>query len=160
MTVFAPEALAGFATSYPEVPHKLVHSLGAHPLLELEALARLAEALPDASIEYNRGDQPIGVDGKPAPTGIPIGETIRWIEQTGSWAVLKNIEQHPAYAALLAELLGELRPLIEARTGRMLRTQGFVLLFARGRHALPLRSRAQYPDANSRLQGHDPVPRG
>lgn len=128
MSTFPPAALDTFAANYPEVPHKLVHTLGAHPLFEFEALAQLAEALPDPSIEYNRGDQPIGVDGKPAPTGVPIGETIRRIEATGSWAVLKNIEQHPAYAALLGELLGELRGLIEAKTGRMLKTQGFVFI--------------------------------
>ena len=89
---------------------------------------QLGEALPAASIEYNRGDQPIGVDGKPEPTGLPIGETIRRIEQPGSWAVLKNIEQHPAYAALLAELLGELSTQIEPQTGRMMMTQGFIFV--------------------------------
>src|SRR5262245_40661642 len=110
MSVFSPQQRTAFATAYPEVAHKLIHSLGTHPLLELDALAGLAEALPEASIEYNGADQPIGVEGKPEPTGIPIGETIRNIGASGSWAVLKNIEQHPDYAALLAALLDELRP--------------------------------------------------
>jgi mannose-6-phosphate isomerase-like protein (cupin superfamily) len=128
MAVFSSEARATFAASYPEVPHKLTHRLGRHPLLELDALAALAEALPAAAIEYNKAHQPIGVDGKPDPTGIPIGETIRRIEQTGSWAVLKNVEQVPAYAALLADLLAELRSEIEPRTGAMLKTQAFVFI--------------------------------
>jgi hypothetical protein len=132
MTVFSPEARAAFAQHYPEVPHKLVHSLGAHPLLELDALAGLAEALPPASIEYNAADQPLGVTGKPEPTGVPIGETIRNIGSSGSWAVLKNIEQDPGYAALLDGLLAELRPEIEARTGRMMTTQGFVFITSPG----------------------------
>jgi mannose-6-phosphate isomerase-like protein (cupin superfamily) len=131
-TVFPDTARAAFAADYPEAPHKLTHALGAHPLMELDALARLAEALPAASIEYNAADQPIGIDGKPAPTGIPIGETIRHIETTRSWAVLKNIEQDPAYAALLAGLLAEIQPAIEARTGRMLKTQGFVFVTSAG----------------------------
>lgn len=130
--VFPPSARATFAASYPETPHKLTHALGVHPLLELAALAALAEALPVSSIEYNAADQPIGVNGKPEPTGIPIGETIRHIETTRSWAVLKNIEQHPAYAALLSDLLAEIRPDIEARTGRMLKTQGFVFVTSAG----------------------------
>ena len=130
--VFPDSARAAFAADYPEAPHKLTHALGAHPLMELDALARLAEALPAASIEYNAADQPIGIDGKPAPTGIPIGETIRHIETTRSWAVLKNIEQDPAYAALLAGLLAEIQPAIEARTGRMLKTQGFVFVTSAG----------------------------
>src|SRR5690606_21258087 len=113
---------------YPEIPHKLAHGLENHPLLALEALARLGEALPPASVEYNRGDLPIGVDGKPGGNGLTIGETIRAIATSGSWAVLKNIEQAPAYAALLESLLEELRPHIEARTGRMMKTQGFIFV--------------------------------
>lgn len=128
MTVFSPAAFDTFSAHYPELPHMLVHSLGEHPLLALDALAHLAERLPESAIEYNRADQPIGVDGKPAATGIPIGETIRNIVSSGSWAVLKNVEQDPAYAALLADLLGELRPAIEAKTGRMLKTQAFVFV--------------------------------
>ena len=126
--VFPPASRKQFAAAYPEVPHKLAHVLPDHPLLGIEALARLGEALPPACVEYNRGDLPIGVDGKPAPTGLTIGETIRGIDTAASWAVLKNIEQRPEYAALLAVLLGELRPHIEARTGAMLKTQGFVFV--------------------------------
>ncbi|CDO34743.1 MULTISPECIES: transcriptional regulator [Novosphingobium] len=132
MSVFPPSVRATFASNYPEIPHKLVHALGDHPLMELGALADLAESLPQASIEYNAGNQPIGIDGKPEATGIPIGETIRTIVTSNSWAALKNIEQHPAYAALLEELLGELRPQIEAKTGRMLRTQGFIFVTSAG----------------------------
>jgi hypothetical protein len=125
---FSPEARERFAAHYPEEPHVLSHTLRDHPLFGLEALAQLAERLPDSSIEYNRGALPIGVDGKPERPAIPIGETIRRIAETGSWSVLKNIEQDPAYAALLAELLEELRPEIEAKTGRMMLTQGFVFV--------------------------------
>lgn len=132
MTVFSPEARETFAAHYPETPHVLRHGLCGHPLFELDALADLAEALPAASIEYNAADQPIGIDGKPEPTGLPIGETIRTIGASGSWAALKNIEQHPAYAALLHGLLDELRPAIEAATGRMLMPQGFVFVTSPG----------------------------
>lgn len=126
--VFDRETRRNFAEAYPEVPHKLAHSLHNHPLLALEALARLGEALPPSAVEYNRGDLPIGVEGKPAGNGLTIGETIRSIATSGSWAVLKNIEQVPAYSGLLASLLEELRPQIEARTGRMMKTQGFVFI--------------------------------
>lgn len=132
MTYFTSESRATFAASYPEVPHKLQHQLGQHPLLELEALATLAEGLPEGLIEYNHSDLPIGVDAKPAPTGIAIGETIRNILDARSWAVLKNIERHPDYAALLSSLLDELKPDIEARTGRMLHTQAFVFVTSPG----------------------------
>ena len=126
--VFPPLSRANFAASYPEGPHKLRHNLSAHPLLELDALAELGEALPARSVEYNRGDLPIGVDRKPEGNGLTIGATIRGIEQTNSWAVLKNIEQQPAYAALLGELLGELEHEIVRKTGRMMKTQGFIFV--------------------------------
>jgi hypothetical protein len=126
--IFNDDARRQFAEKYPETPHGLPHNLRTHPLLRREALAHLAENLPGNSVEYNRGDLPIGIDGKPEPTGLTIGETIRNISSSGSWAVLKNIEQDPAYAALLDDLLDELRPVIESRTGEMLTPQGFIFV--------------------------------
>ena len=118
-----------FAASYPEVPHKLAHQLVEHALMQLGALAELGESLPPTSVEYNRAALPIGLNGEKAPSnGIGIGETIRTIATSGSWAALKNIEQIPAYAQLLHGLLAELRPTIEARTGAMLKPQGFVFV--------------------------------
>ncbi len=125
---FDSEAHAKFARHYPEGPHTLRHALAQSELLTLEALAVLGEALPETSVEYNRGNLPIGVDGKPGASGLTIGETIRGVESANSWAVLKNIEQQPDYAALLASLLDEIRPEIEAKTGPMLMTQGFIFV--------------------------------
>lgn len=130
--VFCAETQAIFAANYPETPHTLHHALGRHPLMELGALADLAESLPTSSVEYNASEQPIGIDGKPEGTGLPVGETIRNIESSKSWAAIKNIEQHPAYAALLHDLLEEIRPAIEAKTGRMMKTQGFVFVTSAG----------------------------
>lgn len=126
--VFGPQARIAFKAAYPETPAIIQHRLGDHPLMTLDALAALAGQLPVASIEYNRGDLPIGVDGKPGGTGLPIEDTIRHVATSNSWAVLKNIEQAPAYRELLLSLLGELKPVIEARTGAMLRPQGFVFI--------------------------------
>jgi hypothetical protein len=126
--VFDGPARVRFAAQYPEKPHTLKHALTTHPLLEIEALAQLADQLPPASVEYNRGDLPIGVDGKPGPNGLTIAETIRRVADAQSWAVLKNIEQVPAYEALLIGLLDEIRPEIEAATGAMLTPQGFIFI--------------------------------
>ena len=51
-----------------------------------------------------------------------------WFETSGSWAVLKNIEQVPEYSGLLMGLLTELKPHIEEKTGRMLKPQGFIFV--------------------------------
>ncbi len=126
--VFDDAARQRFAAHYPETPHILRHALTAHPLLEIEALAQLAERLPITSVEYNRGDLPIGVDGKPGSNGLTIAETIRQVAEAESWAVLKNIEQVPTYRALLIGLLDEIRPEIEAATGAMLTPQGFIFV--------------------------------
>lgn len=130
--IFDKAARDAFAQGYPEVPHRLRHNLQHVSLLELDALADLAERLPAASLEWNASDQPLGLDGKPAPTGIPIGETIRSIATSRSWAAIKNIEQDPAYAALLTSLLDELRALIEPRTGAMMKLQGFIFVTSAG----------------------------
>ena len=126
--VFPSESLVAFAKAYPETPHVLRHALEADERFSLDALASLGEALPAKSIEYNRGDLPIGIDGKPGSNGLSIGETIRQIATSQSWAVLKNIEQVPDYQALLMALLEELRPRIEATTGELLTPQGFVFI--------------------------------
>ncbi len=126
--IFPARSRAYFAASYPEGPHKLTHDLVEHPLLELDTLALLGEGLPPGSVEYNRGDLPIGIDAKPEATGRSIGETIREIDTANSWAVLKNVEQNPAYAALLDELLDELREEIEGATGAMLTPQGYIFI--------------------------------
>ncbi len=128
LQIFDGKSRSSFAAAYPETPHLLGHNLADHPLLTLDALASLATRLPESAIEYNRGDLPIGVDGKPGGNGLPIDQTIRHIATSNSWAVLKNIEQVPHYEDLLLGLLGELRPEIEAATGEMLRPQGFVFI--------------------------------
>ena len=128
IAVFDADTRQRFAAAYPEAPIKLRHGIESHPLLERDALASLAEALPEKSVEYNRGDVPIGVSGKPEGTGIPIGETIRNIARSNSWAVLKNIEQHGPYATLLHGLIAELRDEIRAATGTIHHPQGYIFI--------------------------------
>lgn len=127
--VFDSANRLAFADNYPEIPHKLAHALDDHALLTIEALAQLGEKLPPASVEYNKGDLPVGIDPSLVPAnGLSIGDTIRHVETSGSWAVLKNIEQRPEYQALLLGLLAELKPHIEAKTGQMLRPQGYIFV--------------------------------
>ncbi|MCK0128849.1 cupin-like domain-containing protein [Erythrobacter sp. F6033] len=126
--MFDQDARATFAKNYPETPHLLRHKLNYHPLLEIEALADLAELLSEKSVEYNRGDLPIGIDGKPDATGLSIGETIRRVHETNSWAVLKNVEQVPSYHGLLVDLLGDIQCEIEAATGEMLTPQAYIFI--------------------------------
>lgn len=127
--VFDDPAKAALADAYPGKPRRLTHALRGEPLLTLDALAGLAGALPAGSIEYNSGALPIGIAPEDVPTSaIGVVETIRNIRESGSWVVLKRIEQVEPYAALLARVLDELAEVVAPRTGPMLQREGFIFV--------------------------------
>lgn len=131
---FAPAALRALANAYPEQPVALDHALADHPLLTLESLVGLAQRMPASSVEYNPATNlPIGI----APDAVPqsdlsIVETIRSIEDNGSWMVIKWIEQDAVYGALLESILAELRPVVEPVTGKMMTHQAFIFISSPG----------------------------
>jgi hypothetical protein len=129
MSIFSPSDLARLGAVYPERPGALSHALAGHPLLTLESLVELGKRLPRASVEYNAGDLPLGVDPEEVGhTGLSVEDTIRGIEQCGSWMVLKNVDQDPAYKALLEQALGELAGVVEPVSGEMLCKVGFIFV--------------------------------
>lgn len=130
-TAFPASARAEFATAFPETPVRFSHGLTDHPLLTLPALVSLASRLDPADVEYNHGKLPIGIapEDVPAPT-LSIDETIRSIEENGSWMAIKFIEKDAAYKQLLHDTLGELRAIVEPRMGPMLTLEGFVFVSA------------------------------
>jgi hypothetical protein len=133
MPIFSDDDLGRLKAYYPEQPGRLSHQLAGHPLLTLEALVELGKRLPRSSVEYNAGDLPYGIDpDKVSHTGLSVEDTIRGIEECGSWMVLKNVDQDPAYKALLEEALGELAPVIEPVTGEMLTRVGFIFVSSPG----------------------------
>ena len=94
---FGASARTAFTAAYPEQPTLLDHGLIDHPLLKLDALAELARRIRPVDAEYNRGDVPVGLDPADTPSnGLSVEETIRRIEQCGSWMVLKFVEQDQA----------------------------------------------------------------
>lgn len=124
---------AAFAALYPETPGLVRHALAGHPLFGLEELVGLATRMRPADVEYNRGDLPLGIANDAVPgNGLSVADTIRGIEENGSWLVLKFVEQDPAYAALLAETLAPLAAPVAARTGPMLRQEGFIFVSSPG----------------------------
>jgi hypothetical protein len=127
MTAF-PD-LAPFSALYPEQAGKLRHDLTGHPMFELDALMALAGRMRPTDVEYNRGDLPVGVDENASiANGLSIAETIRGIEQNGSWMVLKFIEQDAEYGALLDATLDGLTPVVGDVTGDMLKREGFIFI--------------------------------
>lgn len=121
--------LAAFEVLYPATPGPLRHALGEHPLLALDALAALAARLDPATLEYNRGDLPVGVDPAAAiGNGLSVADTLAGIERNGSWMVLKFVERDPEYRALLDSVLDPLLPVVMPRTGAMLRREAFIFV--------------------------------
>ncbi|MDB5697744.1 MAG: Cupin-like protein [Alphaproteobacteria bacterium] len=127
--IFADDVVARFGTAYPGEPTKLAHKLIGHPLLELASIAALAQRMRPGDVEYNAANLPISVPQEDLPSnGLSIAETIRSIEENGSWMVLKLIQQDPTYRAFLHETLAELRPAIARATGEMLQLEGFIFI--------------------------------
>ena len=84
------------------------HRLAGHALFGLPRLVELAQRLPSCKVEYNAGDVPLTLDPRRTPrNGLSAEETIRRIEESNSWMVLKNVEIDPEYGALLDRCLAE-----------------------------------------------------
>jgi hypothetical protein len=127
MTVF-PD-LSELKALYPELPGKLYHQFANHPMFELDALIALAARMRRVDVEYNLGNLPVGVDPKAdILNGLSIADTIRGIDENGSWMVLKFIEQDAEYRALLDATLNELVPVVGGITGEMLKREGFIFI--------------------------------
>jgi hypothetical protein len=130
---FLQPALHTLTGAYPEQPTLLDHQLVGHELLNIDALAALAQRMRPFDVEYNRGDVPVGLDPSDTPAnGLSIEETIRRIEECGSWMVLKFIEQDETYRALLHDILAEVEPGVRATTGGMLKREGFIFISSPG----------------------------
>ena len=133
MTAVSDGACARLTDLYPERPALLDHGLADHPLLQIDALAALAQRIRPIDAEYNRGDLPVGIDPADTPSnGLTVEETIRSIEQCGSWMVLKFVEQDPLYRTLLSETLGALAEVVRPTTGAMLKQEAFVFISSPG----------------------------
>ena len=110
------------------------HDFERHPLLQLDALAKLARTLvasgqcrfvaPDIT-----QDAPFQHQGND-PVGRSIDEVFERIEQPGSWVALYNVETQPAYRALLEEITSTVRPLVERQEPGMFGIGGFIFISA------------------------------
>ena len=110
--VFPEQAVRAFRDAYPLRPTHLTHRLAAHPLLEIEALGRLAERIRPQDLEHNAAtDLPLGISNADIPSnGLSVHDTIASIDRCGSWVLMKQVQQDPAYRDLLHDVLAELKP--------------------------------------------------
>ncbi len=130
MDVLPERSKQTLETLYPDIPGHLVHQFADHPLLTLDALAGLASRMRPETLEHNAAvDVPLGTPTTKLPhNGLTTLQTIEQIDSCGSWVLLREIEQDPAYAALMRDVLGEIEPLIAARTGPMHKLRAFLFI--------------------------------
>jgi hypothetical protein len=126
---FDAAAKTAFSSIYPETPAVMAHNLADHPLFTLEALIALSRRMDPIDVEYNRADLPIGIAPEDVPqNGLSIADTIRSIEDNGSWMVMKFVEQDELYNRLLNEILAELEPIVGPKTGPMVKREAFIFI--------------------------------
>lgn len=106
------------------------HGVANHPLLSMDAIAVLADALPLGAVERHEARQPLLVPGGCRELSGRPSETVRTLETNGRWMVLWNIEQIGAYRGLLDAILDDALPLVPAREGGMGRREAFLFLSA------------------------------
>ena len=103
-----------YLAHFPEQHFTIAHNLVGHPLFEPDSLLALARSLPPQCVEYNAANVAVSQNPAHTPTtGLGIEDTIRNIEQSNSWVVLKYVEHNPVYRDLLYECVTEMLPYSE-----------------------------------------------
>jgi Cupin-like domain len=99
---------AKFRDNFPHRGFLIQHHLRSHPALELPNLVQLAQRLPESSVEYYSGKVSLSQDARNYPkNGLSIAETVRRIEECGSWMVLKNVQHDTEFGPILRTALDE-----------------------------------------------------
>ena len=118
-----------FKHNFPNRGFKVQHNLAGRPEFSLERLVQLAQRLPEKEVEYFTGKVPVSQDPKNHPkNGLSIVETVRRIEENGSWMVLKNVQVDPEYASLMHSFLEEVYPECDASFRGVHREEAFIFI--------------------------------
>jgi cupin superfamily protein len=118
-----------FRNRFNREPFIINHHLSRHPLFTLSRLVELSKRLPKENVKYNSGNIPIGTELYTGPqTGLSVEETIRRIEECGSWMVLKWVEQDEQYRDLLNRCLDEAQALSEPIEPGMCKREAFIFI--------------------------------
>lgn len=112
------------------------HSLAEHPLLGLEAVARLAGGLRPDQVVCEDAQRPlVFADGAPEPGRSDRGaDLVRTLRDNSSWLTLLNIEEDPRYRELIDDELDALAGRCDLPAAHLKRRMGFV--FASSPHSV------------------------
>jgi len=118
-----------FRTKFNRAAFRFQHHLADHPLFTLPRLVELSKRLPENHVKYNAGNIPIGEILYAGPqNGLSVEETIRRIEECGSWMVLKWVHHDAEYRELLDRCLDQMQPLSESIEPGMCRREAFIFI--------------------------------
>jgi len=123
-----------FREKFPDTAFKIQHNLRNEPAFQLSRLVELAKRLPSDQVEYYAGNVSVAQRKKEYPkNGLSTVETIRRIEECGSWMVMKNVDVDPEYGIFLRTLLDEWYGQIDPRQlqiakGTIRREQAFIFI--------------------------------
>lgn len=109
------------------------HTLCDHPLLQLPAIAELAERLPRNWLEWNTEQD--GAFTKPdalRPHHMSCKDTILALESQPARVLLLQLERDPEYKELMNDLLDSIAPLTEQLRPGMWQRQSFLFLSSLG----------------------------
>jgi hypothetical protein len=118
-----------FAEAFDRRPLGVTHALTQHPLLQLEAIAELADRFP-GRIERHSAKQDLVTPGGAPELEGPPSETVLGIDSNGCWMVFWYIDQVPEYKALLDECLDEAQAHLPASVRPMVQREAFLFLSA------------------------------
>jgi hypothetical protein len=118
-----------FADAFARRSIAVQHALASHPLFALDAIAELADRLPQESVRCERGDLPL--DNAEGYVDVAEGRpsaAVLGIEQNGFRISLRDIQQAPEYARLINDCLDEVEPLVTRREGGMSSRAGYLFI--------------------------------
>ena len=122
-----------FKANFPSFGFKVRHHLCDRPEFQLPRLVDLARRLPEKNVEYYTGKVGVNQDPKSHPrNGLSVAETVRRIEECGSWMVLKNVEQEQEYGRVLREVLEQLYEECGGSLRRFHREEAFIFISSPG----------------------------
>ena len=118
---------------FERMPFKVTHEFTENSWFSRDRILDLADALPQASVEYNLADIPVSQPVTSLPdNNLSLRETIENIETCGSWVLLKSVEQHGDYAGLLNRCLEEIGEELGLRVEELLSPRSFLFLTSSG----------------------------
>src|SRR5438309_117998 len=102
-------------------PLKVLHRLDGDPLLNVTALATIADSWPLRWLEHHLADDlPLLLPtGEAEQLDVAPGDVVRGIDSNRSWVALWFLEHVDAYHSLLDECLDQVAGVIGSRDGRM-----------------------------------------